>query len=507
MATLEHLYDSRCGNQNEQVENFLTAATGLLLNYCPDAARPFALLFGIDIPEGAVVTVLCQEPLYHRESGNCAGFLDLQLWWSVAGQRHGLVVEAKVGSALGEEQPQRYQDAVGDEAVVVALTARRENGQIWEPHATWQEWRNVLQELEGPLVEALRDHLDDWGYGPSPILRLADVEALAEDTQRIDQLDEEMRQAVLDFLPVHATTDILLTAAEDRFWEADDDAGAWFQVSKTKAHNGGSSFCGLGLSIEHRHDHLLSLGWALPLRKRLSKMMVAGEAVPWQPSGIGEWLSARLDSWPLDDTPLVEQLRRSVLRARQGLAARHLENVEGEVLWQAVREPPLPELSHPWTVRELAEALARTEKVRDAAEVLSLRWIEAAHARAMEGSVECRDIHKRGKKFYEVSARAQVGVVIDPAETEAPLQAWFWFQGATAGEAACARAMEALSAQGWEPVEAYPDSSGWTRHARPPIRGRVVTQKMVVTFGDELGDAMAAGLKPRRESPSEGTGR
>jgi len=45
MATLDDLYRARRGHQNEQVENFLSAATGPLLHQNPAAARAFLGLY------------------------------------------------------------------------------------------------------------------------------------------------------------------------------------------------------------------------------------------------------------------------------------------------------------------------------------------------------------------------------------------------------------------------------------------------------------------------------
>ena len=438
MTNLDDLYRARRGEQNEQRENFLSAATGLLLSQNPLAARAFLSLYGEDeaLPagDGAQLHVSSQEPIYNTRSGAMAGIADLYITWRrTSGERRVLVVEAKVDDQLKRWQPKGYAKALGGGAEaehnprVVTLTANPDDQQIWpNGHSTWQAWRGRLQAVQGPLAEALREQLDRWDLGIEQALVRRRMEAHAASSARIASIDSAFRSVVPLLVRGKALRTQVGGLPDDR-WDEDWDVGQYLQLPKGRAKGWGLAFDGVGLSLRARADGIAALGWLRPRddRKQWRTALVSHEKRPWVPEPGTDWLFARLGSWAADDTPLEEVARQAILRCRGALKRSTKLGDWGDAgLWTGAGRLPegLPgEWSSEWTTARLAEDVRLVDGIHTAADALAGSWVDQTW-RLVEGEhkVPCRHVYSRDGSFYEKNGIAQVGVDVDSGDLDRP---------------------------------------------------------------------------------------
>jgi hypothetical protein len=490
MTSLAAIYRSRRGDKNEQVENFLSATTGLIIERIPAAARTFLSLYRIELPADVRVTVEDQHPLYNHATGESAGIADLHLSWLDGGRRHQLVVEAKVDDDLTEEQLQRYQDALGKEAHVVALTATKKNSAIWASHITWQDWRAALEGVSDTLAQLLCEHLDSLGLGLQTSLDLTQVHRFTAQSQLLETISESLRPLVKKMYPQQTGRGVFPGRRSDDDWGGDDDVGAWCEWKRGRARSKDVSFLGAGLAIRLHREHLHVVASMQPLSARMRRELRDSKEAAWVPEAGSDWLEISLDTWPADAAPLAKRLQEALLRARHALAARHLDHPKDQKgLWQRVRGPGAVQLTGSWTCKDLAEAIQMTRQVRESAAAMERAWVNEARRQVQEvHGVECRPVFTHHSSFYFEDGSAQAGVELRLHKPSKVARAWCWFRSQGATEQ-CAAALEG---RGWR-VKWKPMSRRWWRlRAWPPQAEtiRVLTEQDMLRLGTELGDAL-----------------
>lgn len=420
-TTLDDLYRARRGHTNEQVENFLSAATGLLLDVNGVAARAFLQLYGIDVPTGARVRASCQEPLYHASSGESAGIPDILLTWPAKGTVRRVVVEAKVDLKLTREQPDRYAEA-DRAATVVTLTPHASDADLWPAHSTWSDWHAALGGIDSDLARALRAQiaLRPELASPAP-LALADIQRLGAESEVVAAWKQAMQPAVAALVPKSRRSSLPAFTSED--WQAERDVNSWFELSAYRSRKRGLPIRGLGLRLESG-DGALGVVTSVLVGAARRRRLAASSSLPWCVEAGSDWLDARVGQFPADGTAVAAALLEPVHRARRLLT--------GDVgLWSRVSKPSALSDLPRTTGEELEAAIRQTEAVRESAERLGTLWLGAAHSR-VELCLPCRRIDRSRSQFYvddkRGAAQVQLYVGVDVEVPDRPAESWVWFK-------------------------------------------------------------------------------